>query len=91
MTDATPVTPTQPDKADEPRRFWKSTIVIYSPYDPTEVELIDLAQDATDGECICGAGNVVELSPGDDPAFPWEFFQIPDDDEDVEDPNEEDA
>lgn len=33
--------------------FYKTTIVIYSEFDPTQVELSDLAREATDGEAIC--------------------------------------
>lgn len=87
MTDQTD---TQPDEADPPRRFWKTVITIYSPFDSSGIELVDLARAATDGDCFAPLNEAVELSPGDDPDFPWEFFEIEDDDEDALDDEDDD-
>jgi hypothetical protein len=36
-----------------PKKLWKSTIVIWSDFDPQKVELADLAREATDGGAYC--------------------------------------
>lgn len=35
------------------RKLWKSTIVIYSDYDPHTLELSDLAREAESGDAYC--------------------------------------
>lgn len=41
-------------------RLYKTTIVVYSDYDPQEIEIADLVRDATHGESYC-AGTEVEV------------------------------
>ncbi len=61
--------------------IWKSTITIYSPFDPTKVELVDLAQSATDGASFCPFSPFPEIvDPATDPDFPHEFFDEDDED-----------
>jgi len=48
-----------------PTEVWKSTIIIYSPFNPKELELSELARDAESGESIVeqfGFEQVTDLS-----------------------------
>lgn len=50
------------------KKMFKTTIVIWSNYDPNPVELEDLAQSATDGDAYCSVQRTEEVSnPRDDP------------------------
>lgn len=69
----------QPSEADVPRRIWKSTIVIYSPYNPKDLELSSLARRAEEGDCFCPLNEAVVIDPSLEPDFPFEFFQVEDD------------
>jgi hypothetical protein len=49
---------------------YKTTIVIWTDYDPSEVELEDLARDATSGEAICSNQHVEKIDdPDSDPDY----------------------
>ena len=39
--------------AKNKRKLYKSVIVIWTDYDPSNLELVDLAREATDGGAIC--------------------------------------
>jgi hypothetical protein len=58
------------------RPKYKTTIVIWTDYDPSEVELEDLARDATSGEAICSKQQVEKIDdPDSDPDYEvGEFF-----------------
>jgi hypothetical protein len=49
---------------------YKTTIVIWTDYDPSEVELEDLAREATSGEAICSKQQVEKI---DDPDSDSDF------------------
>lgn len=64
--------------------LYKTTIVIWSEYDPTdEVELEDLARAATSGDAYCSKQESVKVEdPATDPAWDnTEFFDDPTEDE----------
>jgi hypothetical protein len=56
--------------------LFKSTIVIWSDYDPSNTELADLARDATDGDSYCSRAGAVKVDdPSTDPEWDGtEFF-----------------
>ena len=58
--------------------LWKTTIVIWSDYDPTNLELENLAREAQTGDCYCSRQDTNQVSIGDLPDDPdWddtEFF-----------------
>lgn len=63
-------------------RLWKTTIVIWSKYDPQEVELEDLAREATSGAAYCSRQKALYVMRAEDDSD-WdgtEFFQEPDND-----------
>ncbi len=62
-------------------KLYKTTIVIWSPYDAREVKLINLARDATSGESYCAKMKVVEVdNPTKDPDWDGtEFFNLGED------------
>ena len=63
------------------KRLFKTTITIYTDYDPTnEVELVDLAQEATDGNAICDVMEAKPVSREDTPEGVLSFFNDLDDD-----------
>ena len=80
------------------RALFKTTIVIWSDYDPREaqMEIVDLAREATSGDCYCSKQEMVRVDkPGDDADWDGtEFFRDlhneQDDDEDLEDHLERD-
>jgi hypothetical protein len=43
-------------------RFWKTTVEIWTDYDPSTVELEDLAREATRGDAICTASMSEEVT-----------------------------
>ena len=49
----------------KPDALYKTTIVIWTDYDPSGVELEDLARDATSGEALCGSQETTKIT---DPA-----------------------
>lgn len=59
--------------------YYKTTVTIYSPFNPMEVELVDLAQDATDGSSFCPFYISEPIDPSE-PEFPREFFNLDDED-----------
>lgn len=60
--------------------LYKSTIIIWSPFDASKVELSDLAREAESGSAICTHFVPVEVhDPAADPTFPEEaaeFFAV---------------
>lgn len=60
--------------------LFKTTIVIWSEYNPQERELDDLARDATSGESYCSRFHVEQVAdPKSDPAWDGtEFFDTGD-------------
>jgi hypothetical protein len=63
--------------------LFKTTIVIWSDSDPSCVELLDLARDATDGDSFCSVHSVRHVQePQKDPD--WENTDFFDGDEVVE-------
>lgn len=56
--------------------MWKTEIVIWTDYDPTEAELDELAREATCGDAYCSKQHVTEVAdPETDPDFQCgEFF-----------------
>lgn len=67
---------------------FKTTLVIWSDFDPATRELADLAREATDGAAICTSMKSVRVeAPAGDPEFAGasEFFRDPDDDRTEED------
>lgn len=73
---------TQAEHPGQSQRFWKSTVVIYTPYDPADSELVDLAQDATDGLSFSPFETVEEIAAGDLPDDAASFFNLAEGDED---------
>ena len=71
------------------KQLWKSTIIIWSPLDPAEIELSHLAREAESGDAYCAASkSVLVTEPGKDPDWDGtDFFYCPSDDEDEEDIN----
>ena len=66
-------------------KLWKTTIVIWSSYDPTTIEIEALSSDATDGMAYCSRQKSVEVQdPNQDPDWDGtEFFEnLCQDDED---------
>ena len=59
-----------------PKKLFKTTIVIWSEYDTTEVELEDLAREASSGDAYCSRYRSVAVeAPATDPDFDdTEFF-----------------
>lgn len=53
---------------------YKTTIVIYSEFDPMEVELEDLTREATEGAAICDGMKAVQVPDSDLPEGVAEFF-----------------
>jgi len=56
-------------------KLWKTTIVIWSEYDPRSVELVNLARAATDGPAYCSflSSKLVE-NPGQDEYYDGASF-----------------
>jgi len=61
--------------------LWKTTIVIWTEYDPQQSELADLCRDAVEGEAYCSKSNSVLLpEPEGDPDWDGtEFFNVDND------------
>lgn len=55
---------------------WKSTIIIYSEFDPQQVELADLAREATDGNAICDSMIATVVPDEELPEGVQEFFDL---------------
>ncbi len=56
-----------------PSKLWRTTVVIWTDYDPAGMELDDLAREATSGDGFCSQQNTEEIS--DPTQFPeTEFF-----------------
>ena len=55
---------------------YKSTIIIYSDFDPQQVELVDLAREATDGAAICDSQQATLVADSRLPEGVREFFQM---------------
>lgn len=51
------------------KRLWKTTIVIWTKTDPRDLEILDLARNATDGAAFCSKQDSVEVigDPTKDP------------------------
>lgn len=60
-------------------RLWKTSIVIWSDYDPRTRELEDLAREATSGDAYCSKQETVQVDdPGSDADWDGtEFFDDP--------------
>ena len=63
--------------------LYKTTIVIWSPFDGNEAELADLAFQATEGNSYCSAQrSVLVENPSKDPDWDGtEFFETEDDED----------
>lgn len=63
--------------------LYKTTIVIWSEQNPREIELEDLAREATSGDCYCSSSEVKYIvDPPSDPDWDsTEFFDEPGDEE----------
>jgi hypothetical protein len=70
------------------KALYKSTIIIWTEYDPTELELRDLAHQAESGDACCSSmTSALVAEPEKDTAWDGtEFFDLWDDDEDDEVP-----
>lgn len=55
---------------------WKSTIIIYSEFDPQQCELADLAREATDGSAICDSMVATVVPDEELPEGVAEFFEL---------------
>ncbi len=65
-----------------PKKLYKSTIVIWTDYNPDTVELEDLAREAQRGDAYCSKNVSAEVDPRTDPDWDGtEFFGIDEDDE----------
>lgn len=74
------------DKNSDTRPLYKTTIVIWSDFDPDSVDIADLSRDATSGESYCSKKSS-ELIADPKSDADWdgtEFFDTPFDDEDVD-------
>ena len=58
------------------RRLWKTVVSIWTDYDPTHVELEDLAREATSGDAISEGGveGIYSLDCGTIPEGVLSFF-----------------
>ena len=63
---------------------YKSTIIIYSDFDPNQTELTDLAREATDGSAICDSMKISPVYDHELPEGVQAFFMM---DEDFPKPN----
>jgi hypothetical protein len=57
-------------------RYYKSTITIYSEFDPTKVELSTLAREAETGDAICTSFGTEEVAPDNMPQDAASFFEV---------------
>ena len=58
-----------------PNKLWKTTVVIWSKFDPQHVELDDLAHEAIRGEAYCNKSLSECVAPDNDPDWDGtEFF-----------------
>ena len=65
-----------------PNKMYKTTIVIWTDYDPASMELDDLAREAMRGDAYCSQQHVDEIT--DKSQFPdTDFFGREDDEEEV--------
>lgn len=60
-------------------KLWKSTITIYSPYNPDTLELSAIARDAETGESYCSEQHNDVVEPDELPEGAREFFRIEED------------
>lgn len=69
-----------------PKKLWKTTIVIWSDYDPAELDASDLARDAERGDSYCSKQESVAVDdPAGDPEWDGtEFFGVDEPEEDDE-------
>ena len=65
------------ESMSKPKKLYKTTVVIWSEYDPSfKVEIDELARDAIQGESYCSTQNTEEIT--DPSQFPeTEFFDTP--------------
>jgi hypothetical protein len=68
--------------SDLPTKLYKSTITIWTEYNPLSVELVDLARDATSGDSFCEMHEFTEVTNPDE--FPDTDFFGCDEEEDDE-------
>lgn len=63
--------------------LWKTSVVIWTDYDPRGRELEDLAREATSGDAYCSKQQAVEVSDpaGDDDWDGTEFFGVEDEED----------
>ena len=58
------------------KQLWKTTIIIWTDYDPSEFEIDDLAREAMSGDGYCSEQNTELVT--DEAQFPQtEFFDDP--------------
>jgi hypothetical protein len=74
------------------RPLYKTTIIIWSEYDPSAtMEIDDIAREAMDGDSYCSKQDTVRVDdPSKDDNAPDMGFFGDDEDDDEEDPDEED-
>ena len=62
------------------KKLYKTTIVIWSEFDPSKLEIDDLAEDAVSGESYCSVSRTELIEePEKDPEWDGtEFFHMPD-------------
>jgi hypothetical protein len=65
-----------------PKDLYKTTVVIWSEFDPGGMELYDIARDAVDGDSYCSVQKLeIVADPESDPDWDGtEFFNLPGDD-----------
>ena len=59
---------------EEQDTYYRTVVEIYSRFDGEQVELVDLAQAATDGDAICVRQSSAPVQRGDLPGEATNFF-----------------
>lgn len=57
-------------------KLWKATIVIYSPFNPGDIELSALAREAEQGEAYCSEQSADVVEESELPEGAREFFRV---------------
>jgi hypothetical protein len=63
-----------PPENEEGHTMYRTLITIYSNYDGTKIELVDLARAATDGDAYCEQQTSSRINKADLPTGAMEFF-----------------
>lgn len=65
----------------QPKQLWRTTIVIWTDYDPSDLEIDDLAREAVSGDAYCNHQTTETIT--NQSLFPGtEFFDSPGDEQD---------